>query len=266
MRQHPKFIALLQYLAFTAMITMNSLANSLPLNGYTTGAVSGFYPNFFVPAGFTFSIWGVIYLLLLLWVIGSGRQLWINVPGTVLQRHSLAVSSYFLLSSVLNGLWIVAWHYLYVTTSLFIMLALLATLIMAYKSLQQNKTVITGVNRFVYYLPFVVYLAWISVAAIANTTALLVHLQWAGWGLAPEAWSVVLIVIAVLLSGWFGLARGEIAYTFVTAWAFWGIYKGQSPVSQMVGYAALSACICVLAVGVYGWWRIKSKASINGVL
>lgn len=266
MKQHPKVTAILQYIAFAGMIIMNVLANSLPLNGYTTGQLSSFYPNMFVPAGFTFSIWGIIYLLLLIWVIGSGRQLWSEEPGSLLRRHAQSVSSYFLLSSLFNGLWIVAWHYLYVAASLLIMLALLVTLILAYRSLQQQQAAITGINRLVYYIPFVVYLAWISVATIANTTALLVHLQWPGWGIAPEVWSVVLVAVAVVLSVWFGLIRGEFAFTLVTAWAFWGIYNGQFPYSQLVGYAALAGCVIVLAAGGYGWWRTKSKAPIDGVL
>jgi translocator protein len=266
MKHRPKFTALLQLFAFAGMILMNALANSLPLNGYNTGQVSAFYPNQFVPAGFTFSIWGVIYLLLLGWVISSGVKLWKKEQENSLFRHVQLLSPYFLVSCLLNGLWIAAWHYLYIVTSLLLMLALLLTLLLAYRTMQQYQVFVTGISRLFLYIPFVVYLAWISVATIANSTALLVHLEWTGWGIPPSVWSVVLIAVAAALSVWFGLVRGEFSFVLVTAWAFWGIYNKQVQVSELVGTAALTACFLSLAAGSYGWWRTKSKASIDGVL
>ena len=261
-----RLIVFLQVIAFAVMIFMNALANSLPLNGYTTGQLSGFYPNRFVPAGFTFAIWGVIYLLLLVWLIGSSVYLWKNDPHHPAFRHARLLAPFFIISSVFNSLWIVAWHYLYVSGSLLIMLALLVTLIRAYRSLQQDRAAISGFNWFILYAPFVVYLAWISVATIANTTALLVHLEWTGGGLSEDVWSAIMIVIAAGLSAWFGLYKGELAFTLVTAWAFWGIYKGQLAASELAGSVALAACIGSLAAGSYGWWRTRNNAPIDGVL
>jgi len=60
-------------LGFLAVIAANAAANALPINGYNTGQLSDFYPNYFVPAGYAFSIWGVIYLLALGFVIYECR-------------------------------------------------------------------------------------------------------------------------------------------------------------------------------------------------
>ena len=57
-------LAFINLAAFLAVIVFNTLANSLPLNGRGTGELSDIYPNLFVPAGLTFSIWGLIYILL----------------------------------------------------------------------------------------------------------------------------------------------------------------------------------------------------------
>lgn len=102
---------------FMAMIVMNYLANALPLNGKTTGELSAQYPNLFVPAGITFSIWGVIYLLLGAFVILQFRH----------KNKSLAktVGWAFAISCLLNSFWIVAWHYEYLLLSVGIMFGLL---------------------------------------------------------------------------------------------------------------------------------------------
>ncbi|HPF93546.1 MAG TPA: hypothetical protein PLV65_06405, partial [Tenuifilaceae bacterium] len=60
--------------AFAVMIVLNYLANALPLNGKTTGELSAEYPNLFVPAGLTFSIWGIIYLMLFIFIVVQFRE------------------------------------------------------------------------------------------------------------------------------------------------------------------------------------------------
>ena len=111
----------LNLIAFVFMITMNYLANALPLNGKTTGQLSDQYPNLFTPAGITFSIWGVIYLLLLVFII---LQLW----GSQ-QKLVSSMGWAFVASALFNGLWILAWHYERTGLSVLIMLGLLASLI-----------------------------------------------------------------------------------------------------------------------------------------
>ena len=56
-------------ITYLAMITINALANILPINNMTTGDISDKYGNLFAPAGITFSIWGLIYLLLAAYVV-----------------------------------------------------------------------------------------------------------------------------------------------------------------------------------------------------
>ena len=48
----------------TALIALavNIMATTLPLNGQDTGAISDRFQVYFVPAGYVFSIWGVIYI------------------------------------------------------------------------------------------------------------------------------------------------------------------------------------------------------------
>lgn len=261
-----KLLAVLQLLLFITMVTVNALANILPINGLNTGEISAMFPNSFVPAGITFSIWGVIYLLLLLYVIVSFKVLWNEEEKDPLFVHVKKIAPFFLVSCVLNAAWILVWHHLQVVLSLIIMLWLLRTLIGIYIRMQVNRNVITGIYTYSLYIPFVVYLAWICVATIANTTALLVNIQWNGFGIEPWIWSCIMIVIAFLLTAGFAFIRGEIAFALVTAWAFYGIYKGQFDSNTMVGYTALSGSILSLVFGIIGFIRWNRKTPLEGII
>jgi benzodiazapine receptor len=240
---HKKIQALISLVLFVAMIGVNALANILPINGYNTGQVSAFYPNFFVPAGFTFSIWGLIYMLLAGFVITSVVSVFVNLNSSA-QEAIKRASPLFQITCLLNAGWIIAWHYLYLEISLLIMLAFLVMLIKIYLRIQSLKTSFNFFTRLWIYHAFVVYLAWISVATIANFTALFVGLGWQGNPFPAELWAIVLICVALLLAIFFVGKLKEPAFGFVLSWAFFGIYSAQIKASKEVGIiAALSVCL-----------------------
>ena len=241
------YYGILNLVGFALVLTFNALANILPINGYNTGQVSAFYPNYFVPAGFTFSIWGVIYLLLMGFVICSLLAALPSFP-TQARKAIAKASPLFLLSCLLNASWIVAWHYLYLGLSLFIMLIFLITLIKLFLTINKTKFELRPFYRFWIYHPFVVYLGWISVATIANFTALFVGIGWQGEPFAATTWSILLIVIAMLLGIILVGVKKEPAYGFVLAWAFFGIYSSQFKDAPMVGYTAAIASSFILAL------------------
>ena len=237
------YYGVLNLVGLGLVLTFNALANILPINGYNTGQVSAFYPNYFVPAGFTFGIWGIIYLLLIGFVICSLLAALPSFPGQA--RKAIAKASpLFLLTCLLNAGWIVAWHYLYLALSLAIMLVFLFTLIKLVLVLKEFKSELNLFYRFWIYHPFLVYLGWISVATIANTTALFVGIGWQGEPLMAQSWSIILIVIAMLLGVIMVGGKKEPAFGFVLAWAFFGIYARQMKDSAVVGYtAAVGVCL-----------------------
>lgn len=242
-----KLNALLNILGLAVVIAVNAMANILPINGYNTGQISGFYPNFFVPAGFTFSIWGIIYILLIGFVVFSVALAFKKIDDA----SSRIVSSIILpfqITCILNAGWIVAWHYLQLGISLFIMIALLFFLIIIFLRIQQSSKGLKPVYRFWIQQPFIVYLAWITVATIANITALLVGIGWQGGSIAPESWSAMMIVIAFLLGGYFTVGLRKFAFALVLSWALFGIYSNQIQASKLVGYTALFSCSTLLAL------------------
>ena len=116
---------ILNLVGFILMVTVNILANVLPIGGRTTGEVSDFVGNLFVPAGFTFSIWGVIYLALGFFIFYSFK----NIKKWPVSDSVKEIGFLFLISCVLNAVWIFAWHNLFIGTSLVLMLGLLLSLI-----------------------------------------------------------------------------------------------------------------------------------------
>lgn len=245
-----KSLVVYQLVFFGFMLTMNALANGLPLNGYTTGAISAMYPNLFVPAGFTFSIWGIIYLLLLGYLVYSTSLLWKGNRVGPLLKPVTYIANYFTLTCALNGTWIITWHLLQIELSLLFMLALLVTLLVIYRKLQQVREQVRGIQYLLLYVPFVVYLGWISVATIANTTALLVHYNWNGFGVDAVMWSCIMITVAALLGAYFSIFRKDIAYTLVVSWALYGISFSQQAHSEIVtiAYGGITLCLVMVVI------------------
>lgn len=208
-------------LAFLFVILVNGLANALPIGGNTTGDLSDLYPNLFVPAGLTFSIWGLIYLALAAFIIYQARDLFSKQKIEIDSIQT--IGGLFLLSCFANTGWIFAWHYRQVLLSLGFMLILLFSLIFIYLKLDiGRKRVDPSVFYFVH-LPFSLYLGWITVATIANITAVLVHYQWNGWGLSEVFWTVLVILAGTVIALINIRQRGDIAYSAVILWAYLGI-------------------------------------------
>jgi hypothetical protein len=211
----------LNLVAFVGVVVINYLAVSLPLNNKSTGELSDQYPNLFVPAGLTFSIWGVIYVLLAIYAI---YQLVVAFRRTATDGSFLdRIGVLFILSSVANMGWIFAWHYELVSLSLVIMLLLLLTLIAIYLRLGIGRSAAPGRERYLVHLPFSVYLGWITVATIANVTALLVDMGWNRFGLSEAFWTVAVIAVGVAITLVMLLQRRDVFYSLVVLWALLGI-------------------------------------------
>jgi hypothetical protein len=225
---------IINWVLFIIVIATNALANILPINGYNTGQISAFYPNYFVPAGFTFSIWGIIYLFLLNYSISYTYFTIKQRQFPHIKKYLDAITPYYWFTCILNAGWILAWHYLQVGVSVLIMLAFLVSLIKVFMIMQQEALTIKPLYQFLIKTPFSIYLGWISVATIANITALLVHLKWNGFVIDPIYWTILMISIAIILGIYFIVFFKNIAHPLVLVWALWGIKAAQGPKSQLI--------------------------------
>ncbi|MDD4738184.1 MAG: tryptophan-rich sensory protein [Candidatus Pacebacteria bacterium] len=223
------FKKILALFAYIAMIVVNFLATSLPINNRSTGEISDAYSNLFAPAGIAFSIWGLIYLLLAIYVVYQFK----SKNEGLLKKINLL----FIITSIANILWIFAWHYDYIAISLVLILVLLLGLIKIADIIRLNN--LTKEEKRFIGIPFSVYFGWITVATIANITVYLVSINWGGLGLPDFIWTTVVLIIGAII-GILRMSKDKsVAYGLVLVWAYLGIllkhlstdgFAGQYPI------------------------------------
>ncbi|MFC2006670.1 hypothetical protein ACFLUQ_00685 [Chloroflexota bacterium] len=235
-------LAILNLIGFLGTIIVNGLSSAIPINGKTAGELSDKYPNLFVPTGLTFSIWGLIYILLAIFVtyglIIAARK------DTDKSSFIGNINVFFFISCLANIGWIFAWHYEVVPLSLILMLVLLTTLITIYLRLQIGKSDSPQTEKYLVHLPFSVYLGWITIATIANVTALLVYINWNTFGLGEQFWTVAVIIVGIVISLSVLLTRKDILCCLVVDWALLGIL-----LKRLADSAPVQSVIVVTIVG-----------------
>ena len=228
-----------------ATIIVNGLANALPINGQATGEISDSFDVFFVPAGYVFSIWGLIYVGLIAYAI---YQL---LPAQKENPDLRAIGGPFILSSLANIACIFMWHNNQFAISVLVMFVLLASLILIYLRLGIGRKQVSTGMRWLVHLPFSIYLGWITVATIANVTALLDYWEWNGWGISAEMWTVIMLTIATIVGGLMSFRHRDIAYAAVLIWAFIGIAVKHSDngIVTTAAWAAAAVTAVLLIIG-----------------
>lgn len=246
-----RFLPLMNIIATVVALTVNVLASALPLNGKNTGAISDQFKVFFVPAGYVFAIWGVIYIG---WIAFSIYQ---ALPAQRSNPRLQRIGWLYALSGLLNAAWLFTWHYELFPLSVVVMLALLVTLIAIYLRLDNGRVQVSTVEKWCVNIPFSVYLGWISVATIANITDLLYYWRWDGFGVAPEMWAVIMLVVATVLAFVMAMTRGDVAFLSVFVWSFVGIAVKQSATPLVANTAWLMVVLVALMIPVGVMYRRK---------
>jgi hypothetical protein len=205
------------------MIYVNYLSGTGKINDISAGGVSALYPTLFTPTGFTFSIWGLIYLFNFLFSI---RLFWLSVVSRN-ENDIEKLSKYFILSCILNISWIYSWHYDVMTLSVLLMLGLLITLILLYQSVSGKRY--TSIWSYLSaYTPVSLYLGWICIATVANTSVWLTSLNWDGSPLSEGFWASLMIIIAAFINLAILVKKRDIVFALVYLWAAYGIIIARS--------------------------------------
>jgi len=223
-------------------ITVNGLANALPLNGQGTGEISDRFAIYFVPAGYVFSIWGLIYLGLIAFTIYQA------FPAQRENELLKKIYPAYWIGSLANAVWIFLWHYEFFPLTLIAMFTILATLLYIQTQLSKVRSQMDTCQKWYVQYPFSIYLGWISVATIANLSQVLFYINWGGWGIAPEIWAVIMLAVATLLGLLMAWREKDIPYVLVLVWAFWGIAVSQADTAFVATSAQVTAGILALAV------------------
>lgn len=207
-----------QLIALIATLFVNYLSNAKPINNVTSKEVSDMFPNFIVPAGFTFAIWGFIYILVVCYFIYYAVMIAKKVSGTVYQFQNMAMV--FILSCILNSVWLLSFHHLKIGLSVVLMLGLLACL--TYLFLRTQRQIQLSLwPKFA----FEAYFAWINVATVVNICAFLVSLKWDGFGIAEINWAYIILSVLITLGLFITIRFKTIIYPLVISWAIYGIYS-----------------------------------------
>ncbi len=241
-------VKLLTLVSFIVMILTNALAEILPFNNITIVEISDSYPNLFAPAPITFSIWGVIYFFLLIYVLyvmglfRSGRP----TRPAFLEKTAVLFS----ISSLANAAWMVAWHYRQIVLSMILMVIILIALASIYRSL--DPTQLTRRERLCMRLPFSIYLGWISIATIANATALFVSFGFDG-GTFASVWMDIILIVGLAI-GLMTIIKGrDIAYGLVFIWAYIGIlikHTSSTGFNNAYPFVIAVVWVCLVALAV----------------
>jgi hypothetical protein len=229
-------------------VIVNILASALPLNGQNTGEISDRFQVYFVPAGYVFAIWFFIYIGWIAFAIYQFRSSQKESPR--LRR----LGYLFALSGIANSAWLFAWHYNVFGVSVLIMLTLLGLLIASYLSLDVNRASVSRAERWSVDIPFSVYLGWVTVATVANITSWLYSIGWNGFGIAPQVWAVIMIVVASIVGLAMTITRRDAAYLFVLVWSFIGIALKQADVANVATTAWIGTGL-MLVLAVYSLTR-----------
>jgi len=245
---------ILNIVTLVIMVTVNALANILPINGMNTGEISDNIPSLFTPAGYVFAIWGVIYLAMFAFVIFQALPAQRDNPR--LER----IGYWFILANIFNTVWIFLWHNLLFGWSLLVIIGLLISLLMVYLRAGIGVEPSTTKEKWLLDIPFGLYLGWAAVATIANTATVLIDINWGGFGIAPEIWTVIVILVGTGLAVAMAFLRKEIAYPLVAVWAFIGIYNARTEVTPVAVTALIGAALAFLSIIASRLPALKKKA------
>ncbi len=240
-----KSLIIRQIVTLVAIISAfgtNIWANINPPNGLTIGGISQqiFSEVLITPASYAFAVWGLIYLGLI--SLAIYQALPTQRTNSVMRQvgYKLAIAS------VAQIIWVICFLYRQYTASFIAMLCILLPLISAYWSLP-FKGRIDRWSRWLIRTPISIYLAWISIATILNGAIVLTSMQWSGWGIGAVWWTVIMLLVAGLITHFVTIPRLDFAYAGVFVWGTIAIAVKNSDTILISGTAiGLSIALTVL--------------------
>ncbi|MEX0684384.1 MAG: hypothetical protein WD267_11995 [Balneolales bacterium] len=252
-----KLLQILNGLAFTAVIIINYISTTGLFNGNTMGSISAQYQSYFTPAGYAFSIWGLIYFSLLGFVFYQARSLFKNEVNDDIVYQ---VGWWFVISCLANIIWILAWLYEFAGISVLVMVILLFCLlqIVMNTNMEVEDAPLKKI-AFVWW-PFSLYCGWISVALIANIAIYLTKIGWDGLGITEVSWTIIMILAAGILNLTITWTRNMREFALVGVWALIAIAVANWGGVNIISYTALTVgAVLFISSGIH--WLINRKST-----
>lgn len=250
-----KIFTLLNLAFYFLTLGVNYLGSSGFFNGNSQKDISDKYMTLISPAPFTFSIWGVIYSLLLITLI----YLFVKRKDQRIRKLVFLISPLFIASSLLNMGWIVAFSYERLGISTLLIFGMLFSLLKIVERIYQNRfefpSTLAG-------LSFTLYGSWVFIATIVNISLFLVQLEWNGFGLSDSVWTLIVLGMAIAFVLFYLSRFKNAAFPIPLAWAFFGIYSSYAngqldPSMSTAIQGVLIAGIAIFLIAVV-WRFIKN--------
>lgn len=249
-----KILQLTNIFALTGTVAINYLSNTGIFNDNTMATVSAKYQNYFTPAGYAFSIWGLIYLGLLGFIIYQGRGLFSKAED---ERIVLQIGWWFAISCIANSFWVIAWLYEYTGLSVLIMLLLLFSLLQIIVTLKMERENASMKKMVFVWWPFSIYSGWVSVALITNIAAWLTKIGWDGFGIPEITWTIILICIAGVLNLFITWARNMRLFALVGSWALVAIAIANREITPSVFKAAIVVAAMLIMSCIIHYYKTR---------
>lgn len=249
-------LLLLNSLSLVAVIIFNGMAGSGQLTGKTIGEISAKYDTLFTPAGYAFSIWGLIYLGVVAFTVFQ----WV----ALIRKSNVEVidqtGGWFFVANLANISWLFFWLNEMLGWSLVAMAVLLVALItLMFRLKLETWDAPVRIIAFVWW-PWAIYLGWIVVATVANVAALLTSLGWDGSPLSPQVWTMVVIAVAVIIYLVLIQTRNLRESAMVGIWALIAIAIRQGSTNLEITIAAsIAAAILLFAAMIHGLRNLKTS-------
>ena len=244
-----KIYSLINSLVLALVIWWNYYSNTGNISGKTVGELSAEYDNYFTPAGYAFSIWGIIYLALTIQAIFFLRRAFSKTKDSDFLSQ---IGPYLILTNLLNAAWLWFWLMEHTGISVIVMLAILSSLIVLILNLNMNKWKAPSKIRWFVQIPISIYAGWITVATIANISAYLTKYNWSAGPFDAITWAIIMMAIAALVNIFILFNRQLIAYPLVGVWALLAISVRHAGTENLLqGTALICASSILLALGIF---------------
>lgn len=238
--------------SFAALMAANLAAAALPFGlRRPQGFPHGLYA-LLTPAGYTFTIWLLIYALLTGWVL---------YPLLRPNREPFSVTPMpvrFLLSCTLSIVWITLGE----RQPLLSILALFLLVFVAASMYSSTRNILRPSAAEIWFvrLPFSLYFGWICVTALASVDALLTHPSISATSISAASVSVpshlgltlLLLVVGILSACFVGFRWRDAIVPLTFAWGYGAIAAGPQ-LHQIVAIASSAGSLALIA---YALWIV----------
>lgn len=243
-----KKYVIINALSLALVLFVNYYAQAFGINGNTISEVSNEYNNLFTPASYAFSIWGFIYITLILYVVFQVRRVFFSSgPAEFVKQTGYD----FAIANIGNAAWVVAWLNDYILLSVIIMCIILIALIrIVLKTNMERWDAPVKIIAFTWW-PICLYSGWITVALITNVSAYLTKTGWDGMGISEVTWTIILIVVTVVINLLMIIRRSMREFALVGAWGLIALYVRHTNEISTLAITALAGAIILIGAAAY---------------